>query len=285
MSVREVMTETGDDILTAAGVASLQPLLDPEADLAMLPGQWSRLDKAGLGGRQRWRWEVDTPHGARTLYVKRYFRTPLRSQLDRIWRQRVRHSRAAWEFQQAEHLAEQYVAAAPAIAMIEEMKGPLERRSAVVLGAVEGEAFDRAWRRLEADGAPVTRTLARHELTERLGRFVAAFHQTGCCHRDLYLCHVFAALDPAGVRPPHFSIIDLARVHMPHLRKMRWIVKDLAQLDYSATQIGASRTDRLRFLLAYLGLQRGSQRVRYYVRRVVRKSHAIRQREVRKGRA
>ena len=64
-------------------------------------------------------------------------------------------------------------------------------------------------------------------------------------------------------------------MHNPRLRRMRWIIKDLAQLDASARQVGASRTDRLRFLRAYLDLGPRAARVRWYARRIVRKSDWI----------
>ena len=112
---------------------------------------------------------------------------------------------------------------------------------------------------------------------------MSAFHQSGACHRDLYLCHVFVDLDPEGERPPMFTLIDLARVIRPWWRRMRWIIKDLAELDSSAQQIGASHTDRLRFLRAYLSLERGAPRVQWYVRRVSRKSQRILDRIERKS--
>ena len=98
----------------------------------------------------------------------------------------------------------------------------------------------------------------------------------------MYLCHIFIDLDESMVRPPNFTIIDLARLHRPRWRRMRWVVKDLSQLDASARQIGASRSDRLRAIYAYLGLNRCSPRVRWYSRAVTRKSDAILQRIARK---
>src|SRR5262249_22584407 len=154
----------------------------------------------------------------------------LRGQWDRIYRQTSRRSRAYWEFERSRELAEANIAAPRAVAFIEEMHGALERRSAVLLEAVTGEPLDGLWQRLAASGAAVTRGLARHDFAVRLGRFVAAFHGTGLCHRDLYLCHIFAAADPDGRTPPRFAIIDLARTHRPRLLRLRWIIKDLAQL-------------------------------------------------------
>lgn len=256
---------------------------DPQPTLR-LRGEWTALRKAGLGGRQRWRWRLPETHGRPgLLFLKIYENTPVRSQLDRLRRQDSRHSRAWWEFHIAQTLAAAHIPTAEPVAYAEEMSGRRERRSAVLLAAVPGEAFDRLWRRMDSEGAGLTRGPARHDLAVRLARFVTAFHSTGLCHRDLYLCHIFADLDERALRPPAFYLIDLARVHRPRLRRLRWLIKDLAQLDSSARLIGASRSDRLRFLLAYLGLQRLSIRARWYARRIMRKSNRILARDRRKA--
>jgi len=285
VSVRQVGDPAWRETLAAAGLNDLTALLDATSPQSVARGTWTALEKPGLGGRQRWRWELETSTGPAVVYVKRYGRTAPGAQLERMLRQYVRHSRAWWEFRQSQRLAAAYIPVPDAVGVIEEQRGPLERRSVVLLGAVPGDALDRSWQRLVAAGAPLTRGLARHDLVRRLARFVSAFHQSNTCHRDLYLCHIFADLDPSGQRRPEFWLIDLARTIRPRLRRMRWLLKDLSQLDYSADAVGATRTDRLRFLEAYLGLQRGAPRVRWYARRIVRRSNRIRRRERRKGRA
>lgn len=258
--------------LAAAGLNSPADLL-PDADPRQLGGRWETLVKPGLGGRERWRWQ---PAGTdTTLYVKRYVRTPWREQLDRIRRQAPRHSRAWWEYHQSRELSRRYIPVVRAVAVAEEMHSFFEKHSVVLFEQVAGDALDRVWPKLERAGARLTRTPARQALVRALARFVSAFHQTGVCHRDLYLCHVFADLDPDAHRPPHFTLIDLARTHRPRWRRTRWIIKDLSQLDCSARQIGVSRTDRFRFLITYLGLEPRAPRVRYYARRVTRKSTRI----------
>ena len=83
--------------------------------------------------------------------------------------------------------------------------------------------------------------------------------------------------------PPQFHLIDLARTFRPRWRRFRWLVKDLSQLDVSARQIGGSRSDRLRFLLAYLGLQSCTPRARRLIQRTIAKSDRILRRIARKG--
>lgn len=272
MSTRAEISPAWRDAL-AIDEAALHQLLRSDADAPISIGDWQALIKPGLGGRRRWRW---TPNGGDlVVYVKRYADTPLLAQWDRVRRQTLRRSRAWWEFDQARRLSEASVPAAQAIGFVEEMRGLFESRSVVLLAAAAGEAFDRRWRELARISAPITRGAPRFDLTRRLARFVGAFHGTGARHRDLYLCHIFADIDAATPRPPRFMLIDLARVFRPRLRITRWTIKDLAQLDVSARQIGATRTDRLRFLAAYLGLQRRAPRTRWFARRVARKSDWI----------
>ncbi len=73
-------------------------------------------------------------------------------------------------------------------------------------------------------------------------------HSAGWHHQDFYLGHLLRPDDHDG--PIH--IIDLGRVqkHSPWFAR-RWIVKDLAQLNYSVKN--ARATDRLRFWKAYQG--------------------------------
>lgn len=270
--------------LQSAGLPSVSALLLRSPTELALAGHWQALTKPGLGGRQRWRWELPDTGGERTvLFVKRYQRATPGSQWDRLRRHHPHHSRAWWELNQCRRLADANISAPQAVGAAEIMYGPCEGRSVVIFQAVAGDGFDRVWTKACEQNAPVTRGLARHDVAARLARFVSAFHQSGACHRDLYLCHVFVDLDPEGGRPPTFTVIDLARVIRPWLRRMRWIIKDLAQLDCSARQIGASRTDRLRFLHTYLGLERGAPRVRWYARRVHRKSQRILRRIERKS--
>ncbi len=262
--------------------ASPQRLLEQSPPAAGLPGEWTPLCKPGLHGRERWFWRPPGDWHVADLYVKRYARTPWRRQLDRWLRQSAAGSTARWEFERSRQLRAAHVPAVRAVAFAEEMRGPLEHRSAVVFEAVSGEPLDRCWRRLSAERHPLVLPPGRQEFIRRLARFVAAFHGTGLCHRDLYLCHIFVEID-AHRGAPRFALIDLARVLRPRLRRARWLIKDLSQLDSAARQAGASRSDRLRFLRTYLGLQPHAARTRYYAARVVRKSDRILRRIARKS--
>jgi hypothetical protein len=263
------------------GRQTIEALLADEPPDRRLPdaGRWTAMIKPGLGRRERWRWEL--PDGG-TYYVKRYLGTPLRAQIDRMVHQSPGHSRAWWEYQQSQRLRGSSIPAVRAVAAAESMCGSWELRSAVVFEAAPGDALDRVWPRLVLAGSPLTVGAARHELTVALARVVAALHTGGGCHRDLYLCHIFADFGQSAESARAFTLIDLARMFRPFVRRTRWIVKDLSQLDASARQIGLHRADRLRFLTAYLNCETGSPRVRDCARRVLRRSDAILRRDARK---
>lgn len=282
MNRYEAIAAAWRDCLSDGQQGSLAALLDREPPAARVSGRWLALSKPGLEDRERWRWEPPAGAPEQVVFVKRYGAARWRMQFDRILRQSAGHSRAYWEYARAEELAAGCIAAPRAVGVIEEMRGPFEHRSVVLLTRVEGDPLDRAWLNCLRDAAPITQGAMRRDIVTRLARFVAAFHGTGLCHRDLYLCHIFGVIDPRGITPPRFAVIDLARTHRPRWFRSRWLIKDLAQLDASAQQAGATRGDRLRFLRTYLGLERGAARLGYYARQIVRKSEWILARDARK---
>jgi hypothetical protein len=228
-----------------------------------------RLDKPGLEGwRQRWRIKLagsrDEPQ---TLYLKRFDRPPFARQWER-WRSgEMCSSTAGVEWRNAVALAAAGVRAAEPVAFGQEMAGPFEVRSAILIGEAPGESLER-W-------VPANLPPASHEVDWRnrrlrldgLARFVARFHDAGFVHRDLYLCHIF--YEPRIAQEPGracgqddvsrdlqhaFCLIDLQRVFRPRWRGQRWAIKDLAALDFSAPSDRVSERERLRFLCRYVRL-------------------------------
>jgi len=106
-------------------------------------------------------------------------------------------------------------------------------------------------------------------LIGEVARIARTMHRAGLHHQDFYLNHM---LLPDGATSPHVRVIDLGRARQKRRLASRWIVKDLAQLDFSARSL--SCRDRLRFLRAYLGrpLRRDDKRL---IRRIWFKSQHI----------
>lgn len=111
----------------------------------------------------------------------------------------------------------------------------------------------------------------------RLIRQVAAiagrFHRAGYNHRDLYCCHFFVKELPRG----RFDIklIDLQRVQHRRRFRRRWLVKDLAQLAYSAPRTRIKCTQKFAFMRAYLGVDKLRPRDKRLIRRVLAKQHLM----------
>ncbi len=91
------------------------------------------------------------------------------------------------------------------------------------------------------------------ELIRQVAAVVREFHGAGYNHRDLYCCHLFVR-EPV---PGRFEVrlIDLQRVQHRRRRRRRWLVKDLAQLAYSAPRDRLRCTHRIAFMRWYLGVR------------------------------
>jgi len=252
MSETFEIIEGYESLLQSRGLASLGDVFAWDTGV--------RLDKPGLEcWRQRWRICLNDREGMKTvLYLKRFDRPPFRRQAER-WR--LGHpwlSTAAIEWHNAQQLAAAGVAAVRPAAYAERMRGPWESRSFVLLTEVVGESLER-W--LPVHVPPMAREMdpvGRRHLLDGLARFVGRFHRAGFVHRDLYLSHVFIQPNrESGAvgetkAEPRFCLIDLQRVFRPRMRHRRWVVKDLAQLNYSTPLDRVGLRERLRFLCRYV---------------------------------
>lgn len=106
----------------------------------------------------------------------------------------------------------------------------------------------------------------------RLAEIVRKLHDIPVCHRDLYLCHLFIHPGEGDL-----TLLDLQRLagKPGRLMRQRWKVKDLAALLHSSHLEGVTRTDRMRFLLRYLGKNRLDKEARSWARRVGRKARKM----------
>jgi hypothetical protein len=231
------------------------------------------LRKAGLAAH-RSRRVFELPGGPR-LYLKRYVRTPLLSQL------RNRFVACAdLDRRPAETLARHNIRTPKIVAWGVEKRGPVEVRSFILTEEIPGgSSLEQRLPDCLTDRRPLGRVEERREFLRDLARWVRRFHDTGLRHRDLYLAHIF--LDQAD----RFVLIDLHRCFKPRLFGERWLIKDLAQLYYSAPGRFISRTDRLRFYLDYAGKLRLDALGRRRIGHILRKARRMAARDIRRGRA
>lgn len=102
------------------------------------------------------------------------------------------------------------------------------------------------------------------------------FHRQGFNHRDLYCCHFFIREASRG----RFlvNLIDLQRVERRRWFRLRWVIKDLAQLAYSAPRERLTRTHRLAFIKQYLGVKKLRREDKRLIRRVLAKQRSMQRR-------
>lgn len=101
---------------------------------------------------------------------------------------------------------------------------------------------------------PPTLALKR-KLIERVAVIARTMHSNGINHRDFYLCHFLLQNDvpvtAENLDTRRLHLIDLHRAQIRARVPMRWLIKDLGGLYYSALNIGLTRRDVLRFIRVY----------------------------------
>jgi len=111
------------------------------------------------------------------------------------------------------------------------------------------------------------RRRTRLVLCRQLAGMTRVLHQAGGFHNDLYWRNVL--VQGAASQTPTLWWIDCPRgglVRQPYLRPRKQL-KDLAALDLESAGL-CRRTERLRFLKAYVGVERLDDRVRKLARRI-----------------
>ncbi|MCH7839656.1 MAG: hypothetical protein IID38_05415 [Planctomycetes bacterium] len=236
---------------------------------ALFCAQGQRLDKPGLSSwRERLRLSLDDADSPRVFYLKR-FRQPPRAAQREVRRSGCRaSSMAGLEWNWIARLERDGIPCMAPVAMGEDPSASREQRSAILTAAVPGVSLE-MW--MDQWGEPERATIRR--LTAPLAGLIARLHRRGYVHRDLYLSHVF--YDPSQPDDQSLHLIDLQRVMRPSLRWRRWIIKDLAALNFSAPERFVSASDRVRWLRSYLGIVKLDPTARRLVYRVVGKTLAI----------
>ncbi len=123
---------------------------------------------------------------------------------------------------------------------------------------------------------PLTRSRIadKRQLLKELALLVRRMHGSGLNHRDLYLCHLLVKKSAGAERTIY--VADLHRVEGRSSMPLRWKVKDLAALNYSAEQRFITRTDRLRFMHHYRVGEKKDPPFKLLIRKVLRKTERIR---------
>jgi hypothetical protein len=204
--------------------------------------QWRRRSRLAL---------KDLTGQDQVLYLKRFRMPPLREQVSRMLHGVWWHGTAWIEWNNIRRLQAIGVPTMRPIAFAEKLMVFWELGSLLCTQQVPGGSLERwlpkQWQEAVRKFGPAW----RKQVVMQLAKLVRRMHAANLCHRDLYTSHLFVKLDPNGT--VCFHVIDLQRMFRLRVRRRRWWAKDLAALAGSAPAGLISRTDRLRFLLAYLG--------------------------------
>lgn len=245
------------DLLAANGLVTF------EAVMAYGGGEVLRT----LALRENVRLELAGADGRRVVfYAKRHRAPPWTEQVWRLLTGRGARSFGRREWDAAALLAAAGISTAEPVAVGERRRGPLAGESFFIAAGLPGyQPADDLLRQM----APSERT----PVLEAIADLARRFHQAGFNHRDFYLCHVFVRRGPAP--GPHFdlALIDLQRVER-FLWRRRWLVKDVAQLAYSARGILCA-AEWEEWLCRYFATERLDRRQRRFAAAVRRKADRI----------
>lgn len=247
------------------------------ADLdALFAATGDDLHKPGLPSwRGRRRITLPTEGGERTLYLKTFGDAPAGALRPvRRLAPRVR-SLAGVEWYWSRRLHELHIPTFRVVAFGERIEKNRATRSAVLSEAVPGKSLEewaREW------------TLNDRSMIDAASRGVCdiarKLHAAGLVHRDLYLSHLY--FDPDSPEDRQVHLIDLNRVMTPTFRTGRWIVKDLAALNYSVPGRLMPRGRRLAWLLAYMGQSRANANARRLLLKIEGKTAQIARHDARR---
>ncbi len=186
----------------------------------------------------------------RIYYLKRFHKPPFREQLRRMRESRITMSSAWREVHFIKVLTLLGIPAARSVAFGQKMKGFREVASFSMTEEIRGESLEKLADLASNGDRAVPPWKERREIVRQLALVARRLHNHNLFHRDLYLCHVFLTHNADGGVVLH--LLDLARMLANPACRRRWVVKDLAALDYSAPTPLVTRADRLRFLYHYL---------------------------------
>lgn len=92
-------------------------------------------------------------------------------------------------------------------------------------------------------------------LIKKLAQIARTMHESGLNHRDFYLCHFL--LDKSFAETNEITedtrlyLIDLHRAQIHNVVPLRWRVKDIGSLYFSAMEVPLSQRDLFRFIKHY----------------------------------
>ncbi len=236
------------------------------------------LSKPGLGKRYRARLELNRDGQTCSVFYKRYAGEKFRALIQRWFEDGARLPIAAREVRVAEALQDIGITTFKPLAWGWRGGWGVSQKSFIVMSGLEGKSLER-WLEESPFSQSHVDWIKKKNLIREAADLARRLHQAGWFHRDFYLCHIFVRNRGAAFK---LSILDLARVFRPRWRVERWLVKDLAQLNYSTPHEQFSRTMRIRFAKIYFGCVHLTPSQKSLLRKIARRSEFLSERDLRK---
>ena len=247
-----------------------------EAVMATTEGQCLRV----LEDRENWRLELGAGQPARGFYLKKHHVHTWQSRLEAKWGAAVGESAGRVEARNARRLARTGIGVMDLVAYGEALHGDGRLESFLLTEELKSYRPLDDFLRRRFPPLPADRAVARDHDLKALIRQVASlartFHGAGYNHRDFYCCHLFVR--ERGRGRFEIKLIDLQRVQHRRRRRRRWLVKDLAQLAYSAPRDRITCTHKLAFVRRYLGVRKLRPCDKRLIRRVLAKQQRMERR-------
>ncbi len=249
-----------------------------DAVMTMSQGQCLRV----LEDRENWRLELRGARStARGAFLKRHRVRTWQSRIRARWGAGPGQTAGRVEAQNIRRLTAARIASMELLAYGENLQPDGRLESFVLTEELEGhqplDDFLRARFPPTLSRGTHARDRDLHRLIREVAAVVRRLHRAGYNHRDLYCCHLFVREPDRGRF--ELKLIDLQRVERRRCFRRRWLVKDLAQLAYSAPRGSIQPTHRLAFMRYYLGVKKLGQGDKRLIRAVLAKRQRMERRE------
>lgn len=96
----------------------------------------------------------------------------------------------------------------------------------------------------------------KKNLLDTIGCFARKMHNAGLNHRDFNATHILLYYPEQSSEKPQMALFDLQRVDRKNALSFRWIIKSLAEINYTLPCQFFSDNDRRQLFLAYKGKQK-----------------------------
>ncbi|MBP9721979.1 MAG: lipopolysaccharide core heptose(I) kinase RfaP [Gammaproteobacteria bacterium] len=120
----------------------------------------------------------------------------------------------------------------------------------------------------------------KRKLIKYIAKNTRKLHQNGLNHRDYYLCHYLLKvkdLEINNINTDDIYLIDLHRMQIRKTVSVRYIIKDLGGLLFSARNYKFTRTDYLRFIKYYLNIKSVKKINKSFWSKVIKKAASMRE--------